>query len=213
VVRRALWPADRVRNEADRHAGDAEGRVERQGTRAPVTSSLAQRITSYVEPHYVGDDQLRGYEDEAEVRRIYAERFAPVTRSASSRTTAGASPSAIRRTGSSASTARSRRSRAARSTKFRRSSRTSSTPRSRSTFSIQVQTGLLVSERQWCDFVSYCGGLHAPVIRAYPDPKVQDAIVAAAGAFEKRLADTARSNTASRARRRGHAADPHRTQG
>jgi hypothetical protein len=46
---------------------------------------------------------------------------------------------------------------------------------------------LLVSERQWCDFISYCGGIHAPVIRAYPDPKVQDAIVAAAGAFEERL--------------------------
>ena len=53
---------------------------------------------------------------------------------------------------------------------------------------IQIQTGLMVSERSWCDLVSYSGGLPLAVIRAYPDPKVQDAIIAAAGDFEERLA-------------------------
>ena len=48
---------------------------------------------------------------------------------------------------------------------------------------IQVQTGLLVTKRKWCDFISYCGGAHMLTIRAYPDPKIQDAIVAAANAF------------------------------
>ncbi len=55
-------------------------------------------------------------------------------------------------------------------------------------FMIQCQTGLLVSERKWVDLASYCGGLHMATVRVYPDAKVQEAIVAAATAFEERLA-------------------------
>ena len=54
---------------------------------------------------------------------------------------------------------------------------------------LQVQTGHLVSERKWCDFLSYSGGIPMVAIRVYPDPVVMDAIVNAAGAFEKRLAE------------------------
>ncbi|MBX9594317.1 MAG: hypothetical protein K2X46_08145, partial [Roseomonas sp.] len=46
--------------------------------RAHLFELLAQRITRHVEPHYVGDDQLRGREDEVEARILYAERYAPV---------------------------------------------------------------------------------------------------------------------------------------
>ena len=53
---------------------------------------------------------------------------------------------------------------------------------------MQVQTGLLVSERKWCDFVSYSGGLPMVTIRVFPDPVVQAAIIEAATAFEERLA-------------------------
>ncbi len=55
-------------------------------------------------------------------------------------------------------------------------------------FLIQVQTGLLVSERLWCDFLSYSGGLPLARIRAYPDEQIQEAILDAADAFERRLA-------------------------
>jgi len=57
----------------------------------------------------------------------------------------------------------------------------------------QLQTGLLVSERQWIDFVSYSGGLPMVTTRIYPDDVVQAAILEAASAFEasvQRVIDT-----------------------
>ena len=52
---------------------------------------------------------------------------------------------------------------------------------------LQIQTGLMVSERKWCDLVSYSAGLPMAVIRAYPDPFLQAAIEDAARGFEARL--------------------------
>jgi hypothetical protein len=68
--------------------------------RAHLYELLAQRISGYVEPSYISDDMLRGMDDEAEARRIYAESFAeaPVKTSASSPTTSSASRSVIHRT-------------------------------------------------------------------------------------------------------------------
>jgi hypothetical protein len=60
-------------------------------------------------------------------------------------------------------------------------------------YMIQVQTGLLVAEREWCDLVSYCGGLPMVTLRVYPDPVVQDAIIDAATAFEARIAEKLKS--------------------
>jgi hypothetical protein len=57
-----------------------------------------------------------------------------------------------------------------------------------SDFALQVQTGFLVTGRNWCDFVSYSGGLPMTIIAVYPDPVVGDAIVQASGEFERRLA-------------------------
>ena len=52
---------------------------------------------------------------------------------------------------------------------------------------MQVQTGFLVTGRKWLDFISYSGGLPMEPIRVFPDARVQDAILAAAAAFEERL--------------------------
>jgi hypothetical protein len=56
-------------------------------------------------------------------------------------------------------------------------------------FVFQVQTGLLVTRRKWCDFLSYTGGFYMAVIRVYPDPVVQAGIIEAATAFEKKAAE------------------------
>ena len=48
----------------------------------------------------------------------------------------------------------------------------------------QIQTGLLVSGRDWCDYVSYCGGMKLWVKRVYPNPAWFDAIREAVSAFE-----------------------------
>ena len=48
----------------------------------------------------------------------------------------------------------------------------------------QLQTGLMVKEAAWIDYVSYCGGMPLYIKRVYPDPKWQDAIHEAASRFE-----------------------------
>ena len=53
----------------------------------------------------------------------------------------------------------------------------------------QLQGGLLVSGRKWCDFVSFNGGMHMYVKRVCPDPAWQGAIIAAATRFEKTAAE------------------------
>lgn len=48
----------------------------------------------------------------------------------------------------------------------------------------QCQTGLLVSGREWLDFISYCGGMPLFVKRVLPDPKWHEAIIEAVAQFE-----------------------------
>lgn len=48
----------------------------------------------------------------------------------------------------------------------------------------QLQCGLLVSGREWIDFVSYCGGMPLWTKRIEPDPAWFKAIVAAVAQFE-----------------------------
>jgi len=54
---------------------------------------------------------------------------------------------------------------------------------------LQLQTGLLVTERKWIDYISYSGGLPMVVIRVWPNPQVQAAIIEAAQDFEARIAE------------------------
>ena len=49
----------------------------------------------------------------------------------------------------------------------------------------QIQCGLLVSGRSWCDYVSFCGGMPLWVQRVTPDPRWFEAIVAAVETFEQ----------------------------
>ena len=56
----------------------------------------------------------------------------------------------------------------------------------------QVQAFLHVTGREWCDFISYLPGQPLCIIRDFPDPRWQTAIVSAAEQFE----ETARSTVA-----------------
>lgn len=152
--------------------------------RAHLYELMAQRITKYVEPHYVGDDMLRGIEDEIEARIQYAKHYAPVAEVGFITNdrwgfTLGYSPDAL--VGDDGLLeCKSRRQ------KFQ--VETIASMRMPDDYLMQVQTGLLVAERKWLDFVSYCGGLPMVTIRVYPDAKIQNAIIDAASAFEERLA-------------------------
>lgn len=52
----------------------------------------------------------------------------------------------------------------------------------------QIQTGLLVSGREWCDYISWCGGMPMRVYRVYPDQQWHEAIIDAANRVETETA-------------------------
>jgi hypothetical protein len=151
--------------------------------RSHLFELLAQRITRYVEPHYVSDDMLRGLNDEIDACVLYSKTYHPVEQVGFVTNdkwgfTIGYSPDGL--VGDDGLIeCKSRRA------KFQ--IETIINGAMPDDYLIQVQTGLLVTERKWLDFCTYCGGLPMLTIRVFPDPKVQDAIVMAAAAFENRL--------------------------
>lgn len=157
--------------------------------RAHLYELLAQRVTRYVEPAYVSDDMLRGHEDEIEARILYDKHYHPVIdvgfiTNDKFGFTIGYSPDGLVG-GNGLLECKSRRQ------KFQTETIIECVPSGNAPaeFMLQLQTGLLVSEREWIDFISYSGGLPMVVIRVHPNREVQDAIVVAATAFERRLAE------------------------
>ncbi len=156
--------------------------------RAHLYELLAQRISGYVEPSYIGDDMLRGMESEILARQRYAERYAPVEEIGFITNDKwgfkiGYSPDGlVGKTGAIEVKG----------------------PRQKSHVEtilngvvpvehvLQIQTGMMVAELEWIDFISYHGGLPMVTIRAYPDPVIQSAIVEAATSFEAKLGEKLR---------------------
>ena len=151
--------------------------------RAHLFELLGQRITGYTEPRYISDDMLRGYDDEIEARIRYAEHFAPVTECGFITNddhgfVIGYSPDGLV-DDDGLIECKSRRQ------KFQ--VETILADRVPEEYMLQIQTGLLVTGREWLDFVSYCAGLPMYVKRVFPDARYQEAIIAAATDFERRL--------------------------
>lgn len=149
---------------------------------------LAQRITRYVEPSYVSDEMLRGMEDEIDAVEAYAKHYAPIERVGFITNdkwgfTIGYSPDAL--VGDDGQIECKSRSQ-----KWQLKTLVDyvSVDSIDYDFMIQVQTGLMVSERKWCDLISYCGGLPMATVRVFPDEAMQTAILTAATAFEARMA-------------------------
>lgn len=153
--------------------------------RAHLYELLAQRITGHVEPSYLGDDMLRGHEDEIDAKAIYAANYAPVAdvgfvTNDSFGFTIGYSPDGL--VGDDGLIEiKSRRQ------KYQVQTIVENVVPDEHV--IQVQTGLLVTGRKWCDYLSYSAGLPMAVIRVTPDIATQAAILTAAQTFEARLAE------------------------
>lgn len=151
--------------------------------RAHLFELLAQRVTKYTELSYIGDNALRGHEDEIEARIKYAEHYAPVkecgfiTRNLGG-IVIGYSPDGLIGDDGLIE-CKSRRQKYQVETIL-----ADEVP---AEYMLQIQTGLLVSGRQWLDFVSYSAGLPMFVKRVLPDDGYRAAIIAAACAFEDRL--------------------------
>lgn len=151
--------------------------------RSHLYELLAQRVTKHVEPSYISDDMLRGKEDELDAIRYYQEHYEFVQPCGFITNDKwgfklGYSPDAL--VGKSGVIeVKGRRQKYQVETILK-----GGMP---AEYMIQVQTGLLVSEREWCDFISYSNGMHMMVVRVEADPEVQSAIVAAATQFHERL--------------------------
>jgi hypothetical protein len=149
-------------------------------SRALTTLLVAERITGWTDPQFVSDAMLRGQEDEPRAVEVYSEHFAPVTTTGfmvreEADWKLGYSPDGLVGDDGLIEV----KSRAAK--------------KQLSTFladevpaenMAQCQAGLLVSGREWLDYVSFCGGMPLYRKRVYPDQRWFDAIVEAVKQFE-----------------------------
>lgn len=155
-------------------------------SRALTAQLVAERITGWVDPTHVSDDMLRGWTDEPHALAAYAEHFAtPVM------TTGllvrddwgfeiGYSPDGL--VGDDGLVEfKSRRPK-----KHVQTILAGEVPAENLA---QVQCGLLVSGRKWCDYLSFCGGMPLYPIRVEADERWQTAIISAVAAFEAAAAE------------------------
>lgn len=154
-------------------------------SRSHVFEIMAQRISGYTEPHYISDDMLRGKGDEVLARILYDKHYAPVTEVGFITNdkfgyTIGYSPDGL--VGDEGLIeVKSRRQKFQVETIARRDMPDE--------YMLQVQTALMVTERSYCDFLSYSGGLPMLRIRIYPDLTAQEAIIEAGLDFERKVAE------------------------
>lgn len=157
--------------------------------RAHVWEIAAQRITSYVEPTYIGDAMLRGHEEEIRAREVYSRHYAPVTEcgfvtNSKWGFTLGCSPDGL--VGDDGMIEVKSRGQKFQVETICNYVEQGTTP---DDYTLQVQGQLLITGRQWCDLISYSGGLPMVTMRVEPDPVIQDAIVEAAAKFEARISE------------------------
>lgn len=150
-------------------------------SRGLTTLLAAERITGWSEPVHVNADMMRGTLDEPIARAKYAEAYAPVTETGFMVRDdwgyrIGYSPDGL--VGEDGLIEiKSRRPK-----KHLRTILSGTVPPENMA---QIQCGLLVSGRAWCDYVSYCGGMPLWTHRVYPDPRWHAVVVNAAAAFEE----------------------------
>lgn len=155
--------------------------------RAHLWELAAQRISKYVEPSYISDAMLRGHDDEFRARELYSKHFAPVTECGFVTNnkwgfTLGCSPDGM--VGDDGLIEVKSRVQKYQVQTICEYLEDGTTP---DEFALQVQGQMLVTERAWCDLVSYSGGLPMVAMRVEADPVIQDAILDAAAKFESRI--------------------------
>lgn len=161
-------------------------------TRGLTATLAAERITGRTETMLMSRDMERGHLDEPLARAKYSEHFAEATETGFMTEdrfgfTLGYSPDGI--VGDAGLIEiKSRKQRVQLETVL-----ADEVPLENMA---QIQCGLLVSGREWCDYVSYCGGMRLWVKRVAPSSIWFDAIVAAVEQFESNAADMIATYTA-----------------
>jgi hypothetical protein len=162
-------------------------------TRAYIYEIAAQRILNYVEPQFETFAMHRGHVDEVYARDMYNELkaangqppavevgFITETIDAAPEITLGYSPDGV--VGDDGLIEIKSRAQ-------KHQMKTIVSGEVPAEFMLQLQTGLLVTDRKWIDFVSYCGGMPLFVKRVYPCEKTQQAIIDAACNVEVRVSE------------------------
>lgn len=145
-------------------------------SRGLVFTLAAERITGNIEEVYVNRDMERGTLDEPYARDYYAEHYADVQevgfiRLDTSTYTLGYSPDGL--VGDDGLIEiKSRRQK-----KHLQTIMLDQVPRENMA---QLQAGLLVTGRDWCDYISFCSGMPLFVKRVFPDPAWVDVLTSAA---------------------------------
>lgn len=142
-------------------------------------SLLAQRITGRLEPNFQSYDMERGVIDEITARDLYSEKYEPAHETGFITNdkwgfTLGYSPDGL--VGDDGLLE-------IKSKLQKLHTKVIINNVTPEQHVIQCQHGLLVSERKWIDFISYCEGMPMFVTRSYPIPEIQEAIINASREF------------------------------
>jgi hypothetical protein len=153
-------------------------------SRGLTAQIVAERITGHVEPIYENADMQRGTLSEPYARDIYSEHFDPVSEVGFMVRDFGGyrigySPDGL--VGDDGLI----EIKSPRQKKHLQTILADEVPLE---YMAQCQTGLLVSGREWIDFISYNGGMPLYVRRVLPDPKWFAAITEAVTIFEENAA-------------------------
>lgn len=154
-------------------------------SRGLTATLVAERITGHVEPTQVSGPMLRGQMDEPYARDAYSEHHAPVNVIGFmvrnfGKYKIGYSPDGlVHEDGLIEIKSRAQK-------KHLQTILADDVPLENMA---QIQTGLLVSGREWCDYVSFCSGMPLWTKRVEPNEKWFDAITDAALTFETNAAE------------------------
>ena len=153
-------------------------------SRALTLTLAAERITGWTEPTYINADMQRGIDEEPIARDLYDEHYYPVTQTGFMVEDRwgfeiGYSPDGL--VGDDGLIEiKSRRAKTQLATIL-----ADEVPLENQA---QLQAGLLVSGREFIDYVSYCSGMPMYVKRVLPDMKWFDAVLEAVDTFEATVA-------------------------
>lgn len=154
-------------------------------TRAHVYEIAAQRITGRTEESFQSFDMMRGHAEEVLARDLYAKHYAPVKEcgfvvNQSLGFAVGYSPDGL--VGEDGLIE-------IKSAKSRIQVERIATGGVPTEHIAQIQTGLWVTGRAWCDFISYGNGMKMMVYRLFADPSYHALIEQAARTFETKVAE------------------------
>lgn len=154
-------------------------------TRAHVYEVAAQRITGRTEDNYMSFDMMRGHNEEILARELYARHYASVVEcgfitSDKLGFMVGYSPDGI--VGEDGLIE-------VKSAKAKIQVERMANGLMPAEHYAQVQTGLWVTGRKWCDFISYSNGMKMMVERVGADIAYHAMIEQAAKAFETKVAE------------------------